>query len=227
MRKRKLTNILGLSVLAIAAVLAMNASAAQAVYKLEGGTETAGVLLLHLLATFGLGEKLIGTQPGGLNIHVHCTGGTGLIHLVTNAAMTTLSGSGTADFTGCTVKNFPQCKVLSPGAAAGLISASGSGTASMSGAETFLRLSSTNLSELEFSNPLCPFDGLSGADSGEVILGLGNGEASLVTHTGTLDDVAGTLAYGGEPSALHGVNLTTPIAASIQNQVVGSWGIHL
>lgn len=227
MRKRKLTKILGLSVLAVTAVMVMNASAAQAVYKLNGGTEVGGVLLLHLSLTFGLGEKLIGTQVGGLNVHVHCTGGTGLLHLVTNAAMTTLTGSGTADFTGCTVKNFPNCTVFSPGSVTGLISAAGSGTASMSGTETFLTLSSVNFSELEFGGALCPFNGLSGADSGEVKLGIGGGETNQVTHTGTLDDVPGTFFYGAEPSALHGVNLTTPIAVSIKKSAGGSWGIAL
>jgi hypothetical protein len=227
MRKSKLTKTLGLAVLAVTAIMAMNASAAQAVYKLEGGTETAGVLLLHLVTTFGLGEILIGTQVGGLNIHVHCPEGTGLVHLVTNAAMTTLTGSGTADFKGCTVKSFPKCTVFSPGAAAGLIAASGSGAASMSGTETFAQLSSANFSEFEFGGALCPFLGLSGQVSGEVRLGLGGGEANEVTHTATLDDIPGTLAYGGEPSALHGLTLTAAIAGTVKKSAGGSWGIHL
>ena len=97
----------------------------------------------------------------------------------------------------------------------------------MSGTETLLILSGANLSTLEFGGALCPFLGLSGSDSGEVRVGIGGGEANEVTHTGTLDDIPGTLTYSGEPSALHGVNLTTPIAMTIKKSAGGSWGIHL
>lgn len=222
MRRRKLSKIMGLSVLAVVAVMAMNASAAQATYKLNGGTESAGVLLLHLHLVFGLGEILI--SP--LNVHVHCTGGTGLLHLITDSTMVTLNGSGTADFTGCTVVGFPKCTVNSPGAAAGLISAKGEGSASMSGTETFSNLKSANFSEFGFHGALCPFNEIEGTVNGEVKLGL-QGETTAASHTGTLDDIPSKLFYGEEEAVLHGVNLTTPIAVTATKEGGGNWGIAL
>jgi hypothetical protein len=223
MHKSKLANILALSVVVFTAVMAINAATAQAtIYKLNGGTESGGVLLLHLNLTWKLGEVLI----NWLGIHFHWSVGLGLLHIVTNSSMSSLTASGTTSFTGTKVVGFSNCTVQSPGAAPGEIKLKFEGPVSMSGTESFSNFASINFSEISFSGALCPFNELEGLLNGEMKLGL-QGEGTAESHSGTLDDISGKLFYGEESAELHGSNLTTPIGLTAKKVGGGSWGIAL
>lgn len=221
---RKLTKLLSLSVLAFVSAMAINASAAQALYVLAGGTQhSSGVLLLHLNATYLLKEFLI--VP--LGVHIHCLGGTGLVLYQTNAAMTTLLRILVATFTHCLTVGFASCTVRTPGQAAGVITMSGSGNAHMSGTETLATMASENFSTIAFEGALCPFNEVEGTINGEMSASLPNGEELAETKLGTSDDVSGSLFFGEEECLIHGVNLSTPVLVHYTKVGGGTWAIKL
>jgi hypothetical protein len=226
---RKLTKLLGLSVLAIVAVMAVNASAAQAKWELDGGTTIAGgELLLDLTATVGLGEFLIGPNEG-LEIHVHCGKGTATLHLETFAvgglAKLGLKGAGTATFTLCSVLDFANCTVRSPGSAAGTITASGSGAAAMTGNETHSTLESGNFSTILFEGLTCPFAELEDFVNGKVKLGLPNPTVLAATQSGYIREIH--LLFGNEEADLHGTTLGADVLATVSKNGGGNWAIQL
>ena len=116
-----LTKVLGISLLAIVGILAVNASAAHATWQLLKNGANAANNLLNLKATLLEGELLI---PNLLTIK--CTGGSATLHL---EGGTILKGKAHVALTGCTVLSFSQCEVRSSTTAVGskslLLSGSG------------------------------------------------------------------------------------------------------
>jgi hypothetical protein len=222
MHRRKLTKLLGLATLAIAAVMAMNASAAQAIYTLDGGTTHGnGTLLLKLELNLLLSEFLL----AGLSTHFHCSGGAGSMLLETNSAMTTLSGSGTIAIKGCKVGWYPGCTVNTPGAAAGEILVSLSGEAAMAESTTFMNIGSAELTAWIYEGATCPFHEMEGMVNGEVVWSLPSGETLAESKLSTLDDIQ--LFYGEEELSFHGTNLATPVALHAAKAGGGTWAVQL
>lgn len=224
MNSKRLSKVLSLSILAIVAVMAVNATAAQAEWKLNGGVTLGnGELLLELLVIYGLKEILIGS----LGAHIHCEEGIAIEHYETLNKKTVLDFEEEALLLECEVLGFAKtCIVSSPGQSAGTIASQGEGVASMSGTETFVKMSSENFGEFGFSGTFCPFNGIGGVVSGEMKVGI-EGEETEASHSGYIEDVVGTMWYGEEELELHGGNLAEPVTATAKKVGGGSWGISL
>ncbi len=218
--------ILGLSLLALVGVLAVNASAAQAVWVLNGGTNTGGVLDLKLKGQILLGQLLV----AGIGLKIHCDEGAADVLLITNAAMTVLTGSGTATFTGCDVEEFEEvCEVMSPGKPSGTIFASGTGEGKMASkakeAETFAKLTNSNFSTILFEGEECPFIGLEEAVNGSVRLVVNTPETVSATHTATINEEG--LFFGEEAALLDGPGAGNSALVHVTKEGGGSWAVQL
>lgn len=220
---RKPTRLLGLSILAIVAVMAMSASTAQASYNLVGGIQDkSGTLLLSLDLQFLLSEFLLEY----LSTHFHCQGGTGSLFLQTNSAMTVLTGSGTARLTGCVVQGWEEsCTVKTPGSPAGELLAAFEGTATMGGGQTYMNMASEELVVWEYNGEECPFAEVIGVVSGSFKLAITSSETSVSTHLGGFDDIQ--LFYGEEPLAIHGTELASAVVTHATKVGGGNWAIQL
>jgi hypothetical protein len=224
---------LGLSVFALVGVMAVSVSAAQAMWVLDGGTTLPdGKLLINLEASVLLGELLV----PGLGIEIHCTGGSATAHLVTSTDMKTLTHTGHAIFTGCTVLKFSAvCKVKSPTTSAGSILAEGSGTVSMANkennSETYALLSSNNFTTIEYIGEECPFVEVDGRMNGNIKLTLHNPGVLEETHLTLLNDDG--LFIGNEPITIHGAltgvgsNHDDSVLAHVKKVGGGSWALLL
>lgn len=179
--RTKLTKVLGVSLLAIVGILAINASAANATWTMLRNGAAANPNLLNLNAT------LLGTEflvPGFFKIN--CTGGSATIHLLGG---TTLQANTHAAFTGCTILNFPLCEVHSPGRPVGTLLFSASGTGSLSGTSVLLlMLGSPLLSEVIVENELCPYAETEAPLTGKITLLILNAATNAAEHLAHLND---------------------------------------
>ena len=111
--RTNLTKVLGISLLAIVGILAVNVSAAHATWTLLRNGSIAVGNLLDLNAELLESELLV---PGLLS--KNCTGGEATGHILGG---TILQGDIHASITGCKILKFASCEVKSPSTAVGTI----------------------------------------------------------------------------------------------------------
>lgn len=232
---RNYFKFLGLALLALIAVQAVGAAAAQAkpdFLLLLGG---ASVSKLTLIPEVLPGSLLV----VGLGLDIRCTGGTGLVTVeeIGTAGLETVNdvkGSGEISFTGCKVfdskgNENKNCTVKSAGAAAGLIAAKGSTTGkttTMNGAgETLASISSAEFTKILIEGALCPLNETEEIVSGKVTLAVPAGEAT--TQLVKVLDLG--LKFGEETAALHAIGESgVPIVAHVKDlDATKAWGIGL
>jgi hypothetical protein len=215
MHRRNPIKTLGLLTLAVVAMVAVNASMAQANWQLKRNGTT--VKTLNLTANLLGGELLI----PGLGLGVNCTGGVATATLLNET--TKLSGSTHASFTGCTVLSFPKCIVHSPGTPNGTILASGSGTATMSGEETYFLSESEEFTEINFLATACFLSGLS--LRGSVLLTLLESGQAAATHLAHLDEEE--LFFGEEEVLIDGALGADTALSHVSEESGQTWSIGL
>lgn len=215
MHEKKFIKWLGLSALIVVAVMAMNASSAQAYKLIRGGAEVSSLSLpLQMLES----KILLLYLGAGLR----CTGGTGSLLLQKEGA--TISGSGGVDITGCIVEECPTCTVKSPGAPAGQLEFEFEGTVEISGTEAFMNLESANFVAWLYEGALCPYAELEGIANGSMKLALPGANISQKSHAGSLDDIA--MFYGEEEIELHGASSGTPMPFHATEASGNTWAIQ-
>lgn len=196
MHRKHLFRALVLSMLAAIGIMAVSASAAQAKWLIL--VNKTSVLKAKFDVQALLGELLV----PNLGLDIHCNGGTGFVDAVLSSDHKTLNGSGQITFTGCTVLGAKGCAVEGGGANPGEIVATGSGTATMSGAkDVTVPLSSPEFAFVEIVGALCPFNEVGGEIAGDAHVILPDPTSKAVTHLGTADDLK--LTFGGEPATIH------------------------
>lgn len=222
MRGRALIKIMGLSLLAAVGLMAVTASAAQAKWlKL---LNKASVNSLKLSAEMLPGSLYIPE----IDMEIHCTGGTASVTTNLSGGSTVLSGSGSAEFTGCAVRELEvACTVHSPGQPDGTIVAEGSGTAGMNGAEeVFSNLESAEFTEFYYEGEECPLAELDQTISGTVKVTLLEALKDLTTHLVHLDDVS--LQWGELEAVLFGEEEGSAILGHVKDEnPTATWALHL
>jgi hypothetical protein len=229
MRGRNLTKVLGLSLLAIVAVMAVNASAAQANWLLL--KDLVSVNTLNLTGQILEGELLV----KDLNLKIYCAKGTATA-TVTDG--TPISGTAHTLFELCSVLLFSNCQVHSTGVASGNILAQGSGSGIwMSSNDSVLVLAtSAAFTTIEFLGVTCPFIDTIEPVSGGVLLELLEASSPhLLKRLAHLDDHE--LFFGGEEALLDGPisshgNPTLPLPADtglihVEEEKGSLWAIEL
>jgi hypothetical protein len=229
MRERNLTKILGLSLLAIVAVMAVNASAASANWLLL--RNLASVKTLNLDALVLNGELLV----PDLNLEIYCPHGHANATLLDLDSPSELDVHAEGIFLNCIVLDFTSfCTVHSPGEANGEIIALGEGKATMSGTNVTANFESEEFTEIQFLNPLCPFFELDSPVSGSAHIILLNANTDSVEKLAHLDDLE--LFFLGEKAEIDGVHLKTPptpheyldtVLAHVTEESGQKWAIEL
>jgi hypothetical protein len=198
MYRRTLTKVLGLSLLAIVAVMAVNASAASANWLLL--RNLASVKTLNLDALVLNGELLV----PGIGPEIYCPHGHATATLLDLDSPSELDVHAEGTFLNCIVLDFPLCTVHSPGEANGEIIALGEGKATMSGTNVTANFESEEFTEIQFLNALCPFFELDSPFSGSIHILILNVNTDSVEKLAHLDDLE--LFFLGEPMEIHGVH---------------------
>jgi hypothetical protein len=215
--RTNLTKAVGISLLAIVGILAVNASAAHATWTLLKGGKPAANNLLNLNAALFTTELLV----PGLSLNINCTGGSGTGHLQGGS---TLKGEVHVKFTGCTVLGFPSCEVRSSGfgVGAGTILATGAGTGSLLGSGATLSLTGT-FTEILIFNELCPFNETEASVTGGLTLYFLNAATSSSLHTGDLNDAG--LLFGEQGAVIDGTAGVDAAHLSVSEASGGTWAI--
>lgn len=217
---RKNLKILGLSLLTFTAVMAVGASAVQAKWLLLKNGASAN--LLNLNVSVNAGEFLV----EDLGMKIYCSaGGTGSADLSLNSpSNTVLSTSASVTFHGCLDLEFESvCDVHSLGQPNGLITATGSGVASMSGSNMYINISSAELATIVYLGNECPLHEVSLA--GDIVSG--SVKFEVLEHTTSaklhqIDLVGQALLYGGQPAELH-----EPLSGSVTEATGAFFAVHL
>lgn len=221
----------GLSILAALTMMAMSATAAQALtLKVNGNKDTDGEVVTGTIAK---GYLLV----VDLKLEITCTTGSAKAELKNKlvelknekgeviAKHRLVEGEGTATFNGCDVVGAEEkCTVNSPGQKDGTITAKGSGEAVMEGAKTYADLSSGSFSTIEIQG-LCAAAETEETVSGSATLTLLNPEEELVTHNVEVDDKA--LFFGTDTAVLHNAAKSGPITGSVSTSSEQKWSITL
>ncbi len=173
--------ILCLAICALTAFMAMSASAAQAKWLIL--RNKVSVSSIELTGSVEASRLLV----PNLGLTITCTGGT-FSSKVSGGGTTTLSGSASITLKECDVLEFEEvCSVRGSTDAVGSnkITASGSGTGSMTGSEVLLTASSTSGSP--FANVIiegaeCPFIEIDGRIFGSMTSRIESPLSDLATH---------------------------------------------
>jgi hypothetical protein len=188
---------LGLSLLALAGIMVVSASAAQANWQalLNGA-------VVNSISWFfdDLALKLLVPDLG---LTIFCSGGTGTV-AITGGGTKTLKGSSSVKFTGCDVEEAEEpCEVFSPGEPDGTIRMSGEGIAGMEGAEivTF-NLSSSKFTEIKIEGEECAAAELDATVSGSLSMTCLEALKDLTIHLLHEDEVS--LKYGTHAMKMEG-----------------------
>lgn len=226
-----------MSLLALVGVFAINASAAQAKWLLlENGVAKS---LLALVGLAGLGLMLVREKgTGKLRYSIHCKTAHFVVHIHTVNAKNELVidgekllGTGTAVFLECVFEDSKgvvnkNCEVHSPGKAAGVVEASGSGEGKMEGEKTFAELESAEFAFIDIDGELCPADGDDAEVGGSVTLTVEKAATSEKVHTGALDEKK--LFFGANDAFLMPTATEEgPVKGSAELESGQTWAIQL
>ena len=222
MHSKRLFRLLGLSMLVAVGVMAMSASGAQAKWLLLVNKESVGKVTGE--GSFSGGQLL---EQGGLGIKVTCAGGTGTATATSVEEGKKVTGSGSANFTGCDVVGNPEkCTVNSPGKTDGNVTASGTGELSHKEGLVYILLESEEFTTLIFGGALCPFNEVEAIIAGKAHIEIHNALEDLKLHQGLLDELA--LTFGGNTASLHPNGASTGVVpVSLTEAGGGTWAIHL
>ena len=198
--------ILGLSLLALVAVMAVNASASQAatwVLK-EGGVEKTSITAAIKAPS---GHLLV----PGLGIDIECSSGSGSV-TASGGKTETLTGSGEITYTGCKDVNFKTCTVRSEpaGTPKGTIIAKGSGTGFMESTKTLAKLASkagSPFTTVVYEGAECPLTEVDGTVTGFVDVEIVEAATDSAIHTGVVQKQG--LEFGEELATLESATGST------------------
>jgi hypothetical protein len=212
--------ILGMSLLALVGVLAINASAAQAKWLILVGATSPKTISLKGTANGGFLLSANGNE-------IHCNGSSGNATISLSASDTVASGTATVTFTGCTEEQFKEtCGVHSAGKANGTIVASGEAVAAMTGETVYAKATSKNFTTIEFSGEECPL-----AENVESVSGSAR---FTVTDNALTLKTSHTIALTGENLKLGESNATlenntggAEIAGQIEEAEGKTFAVHL
>ncbi len=219
--------VLGLSLLALVAVMAVSASAAQAKWLLlRNGTSVSS---LNLIAEAEEGELLVPE----LGIAIHCEGGKGEVNVETTEGNKKLLASASPEFQGCTDLNFGEvCTVQGKGDPVGTIGASGTGVGSMEGEKVFVTAASTGeapFADVVYGGEECPLVEIDGRTFGFVEFEILNPLADTLLKEVHISDEE--LTFGNSPAELHMFDKETgeplPLLGSITEATGATFGVHL
>lgn len=221
----KQLKIVGFSLLALAAVMAMSASAAQAEkYEVTvGGKVLSGGQTLELKVSVAAGELLVPK----LGLAIRCDGGEGILKLTLSATQELLGGPFNITFKKCRILEFEEtCSVHSKGDAAGIIKAGGSGDMTMPQAKLYVYAPTSGagvFSDIIIDGDECPLVNVSGVVTGSIEIEIEAAETFAKIHN--IKVIAQKLLYGLHSAtleALGGAALTgtveevTGLATSIK-----------
>ena len=221
--RTNLTKVLGISLLAIVGILAVNVSAAHAtlLWQLLKNGANAPNNTLTLIAFLPESELLV----PGLGLTINCTGGN---------VTTFVDGGGTlevvfiAEFNGCTVLDFPKCKVRSLITSPGSIQTSGWGLGSLgsvaNSVEALLASGGIPFTEILIENELCPFNETEAEVAGGLTLLILEALTSLEEHSVHIDD--DELFFREQEAFIDGPGGSDTALAHFSDVTGGTWAIH-
>jgi hypothetical protein len=222
--RTNLTKVLGISLLAIVGILAVNVSAAHATlsWQLLLSGANAPNNLLNLKAALPEGELLV----PGLGLKIKCTGGSATTHLVGGA---TLEGTANAAFTGCFVLDFPKCEVHGAGDPVGTISAEGKGLGKLGTVANSIEAlvsaaEGEPFTEIIIENPLCAFNETEAEVTGGATLVLLEALTNLLKHLCHFND--DNLFFGEQASTIDGPGGSDTILFDVVEALDRTWAIH-
>ncbi len=220
--------ILGLSLLALGAFLAVSASVAQAKY----------LVLVNKTAKSSV--KFKGSLEGGrflvpgLNLKIKCTKGAVAGSAALSEENKKLDGSVTATFTGCVVLEFektcfPMSKAGGVAQANGTIVAAATIKAFMGGpAGYFVRAESkagSPFTSIEILGASCPLEEVNGEALGSVAFKIESPLEDVLTHGIELFEQS--LDYSGNSATLENDAGSTALKGSVQEETGATTGLHL
>lgn len=217
-----------LGLLAASCLTALTATSAQAgEFRIGGGTMTAkGIASETINGSLTAGDLLVGGGGGGLNLQIHCEGGS-------TSGTISKGGSAQAAFllSGCYVVGNANC-IIYPAenefGTAGEIFIEGSGTLVLSGFPspiTYIVFSGTNLGTVYFSGAKCALPEENEL-SGSFGLRFGAGEHVIETLSdlaSVLDEILGTkLLLGGDKAEFDNLGASVSLAGANTGNVWGA-----
>lgn len=216
--------ILGLSLLALAGVMAGSVSAAQAKWLILEKKASVKKLKLTMSQT-----KSIVISIPELGVDFLCTGSNGGIEAELTEEDKTLKASALFNLTGCTVPEFPTCEVLAPNK--GEIHIAGSGNASIEGEQVFLVLKGSGAGEalaslIQISGEECPLAEVEGPLAGRLHIQVLEPLVDKNLHVGHLLHLI--LSFAGMGAIVQqpdGVTVQVPV--SLSGVAGATWAIHL
>jgi hypothetical protein len=219
---------LGMSLVALIGLLAVNASAAQAKW----------LPLVNKTSVNSI--KLTGSSEGAYLLSesgskIHCTKSTGTATATLSGDKTLLGGSATATFTGCTEEAFKTCSIQSLGQAAGTIIVKGEGDFEMeaNGSDETVWGKGTGpggqLAVLVYGNDLCPLNEAEEALLGYAKISVLNALQDLKLHE--IHILGESFKLGENKAELHMINekkeLLPLILGSSTEAAGGTFAFHL
>ena len=221
MNSKHLLRILGLSMLVAVGATTMGASAAQAKWLL-----LANGISVNKLTIVSTKNEFLLLEEGGLGIKVSCKGGTGTTTLTAVEEGKKVTGSGSANWSGCDVVGSSACTVNSPGQADGTIVTKGTGELSHVSDLTYVLLESEEFTTLVFGGVLCPFDEVEAVISGKAHLEIHDALQDTKFKLGLLNELA--LLFGGNKASLHEAGKSTgAVQVGSTEANGGTWAVHL
>lgn len=211
---------LGLSLLAITSVMALDAPASQAKWLLL--RNSASVSSLNLSLTLSKAELLV----PGLSLAINCSGGSGSASLALSAESKSLSGSTNTTFTGCKVLGAEKtCEVYGGTLQAGGIVLKAEGSAvSGGGGDVFVEQGSAGIGLIEIEGELCPFGEVWAGVAGTMRLTVLNASTNSTLHSADLDELF--LSFGGEKMEMHsGAFELSHVSGSMTESGFGTWSL--
>ncbi len=217
--------ILGLSLLALGAFLAVSASVAQAKWLVL--VNKVSKTSVNLKATVEAGRLLV----PGLNLKIKCSEGKAAGSASLSEENKKLAGSATVTFTGCVVLEFEKtCFPMSKeGATAqpnGTIIAKSNAKAFMEGTKVLVEAKSEGaaFTSLEILGASCPLEEVDYAVNGSITLEVENPLTDAVKHGVVL--VKQALTYGGQTATLEN-DASTALKGSVEEESGLTTSIHL
>ena len=218
--RTNLTKVLGISLLAIVGILAVNVSTAHATLSwqlLKNGANAPNNLL-----------NLAVTLPGfqlrvGPFLTIKCAGGSATAHFVGGA---TLAVSLSTSLTKCEVAFFPKCEVHGAGDPVGTISAEGSGLGTLAGTGVQALVSAPEgepFTEIIIENELCAFNETEAELTGGLTLLLLEASTNLKEHLAHFND--DNLFFGEQEAFIDGAGGTDTALFNVKEVAGGTWGI--
>lgn len=180
---------LGLAIVVVLSLMAISATAAQALTFRINGVPAASESFLTKIDPGALLIK-------DLNLEIHCNGGIGEVQLAQNGSV--VESAGWLEFTECGVNAaLKTCVVNTPGESAGVIIGAGEGKVV---GDNVILLSSSDLTEIEIQG-ICAAAETEETVSGNVILSISTAATSDKTHNVVLDEDG--LKFGEDEAVLH------------------------